>query len=80
MVITKPNELLVKAFSQRFYAIELQKFSKTSKKIKISLKITKALSRRHKKHVRLLENVVFVHKASFYCKSGLSLTRYQYEK
>ena len=36
-------------FDQQFYALELQKFGKNLKKIKVSLKITKAQNRIYKK-------------------------------
>ena len=67
--------------SQRDYAIELQKFSKTSKrKSKIDLKLRKLRVEAKKKHERLLEDKFFAHWPSFDCKSGFSLTESRYEK
>ena len=70
----------ISSFSQRDYAIGLQKLSKIQKENQISFKNTKTQSGIQKKHKRFFKDEYFVHWASFDCKSGLSLTEPRYEK
>ena len=52
------------------------KFSKRNSKFHLKLQ---KLRVKPKKHEQFLENYFLVHRASFYCKRGLPLTKPRYE-